>query len=107
MILNAVNRAALAKQIADAKAQGRGVRDVLLAGRAGQDVLYNTGTPQQNADDRRDPRAPRSSRDSGGKANTLYVNVSAFEILAALGTEFEQQYKQFCPTASPRRSTSR
>ena len=76
--------------------QGRGVRDLLLAGQAGQDVLFNTGTPEQNAPIG-DILASKVVAQSGGKANTVYVNVSAFAILAAVGTEFEQEVQGALP----------
>ena len=38
--------------------------------------------------------------DSKGKANTLFVNISAFQILQALGKQLESSYKQFCPNCA-------
>ena len=45
--------------------------------------------------------------DSEGKADTLYVNVSAFEILAAVGKTFTAEHKKLCATAKSARSISR
>ena len=35
--------------------------------------------------------------DSNGKADTLFVNISAFQILQSLAGQLESSYKQFCP----------
>jgi len=35
--------------------------------------------------------------DSGGKANTLFVNISAFQILQSLAKQFGSSYNGFCP----------
>jgi ribose transport system substrate-binding protein len=61
----------------------------------GKDVLFNTGTPEQNAPIGK-MLAGKVVADSAGKANSLYVNVSAFAILAAVGQTFEQEYKRLC-----------
>jgi ribose transport system substrate-binding protein len=96
IVLNAADPSALGKAIADAKAKGVQFVTCCSLAKQGQDVLFNTGTPEQNA-----PigniLASKVVVDSNGKADTVYVNVSAFAILAAVGTEFEKKYKQYCP----------
>jgi ABC-type sugar transport system substrate-binding protein len=96
IILNAADPSGLGKAISDAKAKGVEFVTCCSLAKQGSDVLFNTGTPEQNA-----PigniLASKVVADSGGKADTVYVNVSAFAILAAVGTEFEKKYKQYCP----------
>ena len=41
--------------------------------------------------------AAKVVQDSGGDANAVYVNVSAFAILAAVGDRFKQRYAELCP----------
>jgi ABC-type sugar transport system substrate-binding protein len=96
IVLNAADPSALGKAISDATAKGVQFVTCCSLAKQGQDVLFNTGTPEQNA-----PigniLASKVVADSNGKADTVYVNVSAFAILAAVGTEFEKKYKQYCP----------
>jgi ABC-type sugar transport system substrate-binding protein len=95
VILNAVNRAAVAKQIEEAKQQGvafvtccstESTGDGILANIAGKDNSAKIG----------ESLAAEIVADSGGKANTVFVNISAFEILKTLGTQFASTYKQYC-----------
>jgi ribose transport system substrate-binding protein len=95
IILNAADPSALGKSIADAKAKGVEFVTCCSLAQQGKDVLFNTGTPQQNAPIG-DILASQVVADSGGKANTVYANVSAFAILAAVGDEFAKKYKQLC-----------
>jgi ABC-type sugar transport system substrate-binding protein len=99
VILNAVNRAAVAKQIAEAKQKGVAFVTCCSTEPVGNGILYNTSTAQQNAQIGRD-LAAQVVAGTNGKANTLYVNISAFQILANLGTAFQQSYKQYCPACS-------
>ena len=59
--------------------------------------IYNTSTIAQNARIGK-YLAAEIVANSSGKANTLYVNLPAYTILGALGTSFEQVYKQLCPS---------
>jgi ABC-type sugar transport system substrate-binding protein len=99
VILNAADKDAYAKQIADA--QKAGVQFVTCCSLAttGDGILYNTSTSTQNATIGDDLAAEVVS-DSGGKANTLYVNISAFQILAKVGEAFETGMKKYCPTCT-------
>jgi ABC-type sugar transport system substrate-binding protein len=97
VIINATTRAAVAKQLAQAKAKGVAFVGCCSTETVGNDYIYNTSTPSQNARIGKYLAAAIVS-DSKGKANTLYVDIPAFTILGALGTSFEQDYKQFCPS---------
>ena len=99
VILNAVNRAAVAKQIATAQKKGVAFVTCCSTEKVGNGILYNTSTADQNSEIGRD-LAAQVVADSKGKADTLYVNISAFEILANLGTAFQKSYKDYCPDCS-------
>ena len=62
----------------------------------GDDVDYNVSTPKQNGPIG-DALAAKVVADSKGDANALYVNISAFQILAEVGNRFESKYKELCP----------
>ncbi len=65
--------------------------------KVGPDYLYNTSTPEQNARTSASTSRPLIASDSGAKANTLYVDIPAFTILASLGTSLKQDYATYCP----------
>jgi hypothetical protein len=52
--------------------------------------MFNTSMPQENAPIG-DALAAKVVADSKGKANALYVNVSAFQILAKVGESFQSR----------------
>jgi len=96
VILNAVTRAVVAKQLEEAKKQGVPFVTLSSVEKPGDGILANI------ADTRNSGRigellAAQIVSDTGGDANTLYVNISAFQILKALGDQFERSYKQYCP----------
>jgi ABC-type sugar transport system substrate-binding protein len=96
VILNAVTRAVVAKQLEQAKEQGVPFVTLSSVEKTGDGILANI------ADTRNSGRigellAAKIVSDSGGDANTLYVNISAFQILKALGDQFESSYKKYCP----------
>jgi ribose transport system substrate-binding protein len=95
VIIDAADKDALAGPISAAKAKGVEVVTCCSLAQQGKDVLFNTGTPEQNAPIGK-MLAGKVVADSAGKANSLYVNVSAFAILAAVGQTFEQEYKRLC-----------
>ena len=99
VILNAADRDAYAKQIADAEAAGVQFVTCCSLATAGDGLLYNTATDKQNGPIG-DYLAAEVVTDSGGKANALYVNISAFEILAQVGKTFEDGMKKYCPSCS-------
>lgn len=97
VILNAVTRAVVAKQLDEAEKQGVPFVTLSSVEKTGDGILANI------ADTRNSGRigsllAAQIVSDSGDDANTLYVNISAFQILKALGDQFESSYKQYCPS---------
>jgi ABC-type sugar transport system substrate-binding protein len=97
VILNAVNRASISKQIAEAKQQGVPLVTSSSVDKTGDGILANVaGTA--NSGKIGQGMAAQIVSDSNGKADTLYVNISAFQILQALGQQFESSYKHFCPS---------
>jgi ribose transport system substrate-binding protein len=96
IILNAATRAAIAKQLQTAQAKKVAFVGCCSTEKVGPDYLYNTGTPQQNTRIGK-YLASLIASDSGGKANTLYVDIPAFTILASLGTSLQQEYAKYCP----------
>ena len=96
IILNAVTRSVIAKQLEEAEKQGVPFVTLSSVEKTGDGILANI------ADTRNSGRigellAAKIVSESGGDANTLYVNISAFQILKALGDQFESSYKQYCP----------
>jgi ribose transport system substrate-binding protein len=61
--------------------------------------LFNTGTPEQNAQIGT-TMAAQVVKDSGGKAHALFVNLPAFAILAQVGVNFKNEMKTLCPGCS-------
>ena len=96
VIINAADKDALAKQLADAKDAGVEFVTCCSLGKQGTDFLFNIATPEQNAPIG-EMLAAKVVEDSGGKANSVYVNVSAFAILAAVGETFNKKYAELCP----------
>jgi ABC-type sugar transport system substrate-binding protein len=96
VILNAVNRATVAKQIEQAKEQGVAFVTASSADPTGDGILANIADTQ-NSGKIGEHLAARIVSDSKGEADTLYVNISAFQILKALGDQFESSYKKYCP----------
>jgi ABC-type sugar transport system substrate-binding protein len=96
VILNAVNRAAVAKQIGEAKRKGVAFVTCCSTAAPGDGILADVAGTGNSAKIGQS-LAAEIVADSHGKADTLYVNISAFEILKALGTQFQTTYKQLCP----------
>ena len=96
VIINAVNRASVAKQIEQAKQQGVAFVTSASVDKPGDGILANVADVQ-NSGNIGEHLAARIVADSNGKANTLYVNISAFQILKALGDQFASSYKKYCP----------
>jgi ABC-type sugar transport system substrate-binding protein len=96
VILNAVTRSVVAKQLEEAEKQGVPFVTLSSVEKTGDGILANI------ADTRNSGRigellAAQIVSESGGDANTLYVNISAFQILKSLGDQFESSYKKYCP----------
>ena len=96
VILNAVNRAAVAKQIEKAKQQGVAFVTCCSIEAEGDGILRNVAG-KENSARIGENLAAKIVADSNGKANTLFVNISAFQILQSLAGQLESSYKQFCP----------
>ena len=96
VILNAVNRAAVAKQIEEAEQKGVAFVTCCSIEPTGDGILQNVAG-KDNSARIGENLAAKIVADSGGKANTLFVNISAFQILQSLSKQFGSSYKQFCP----------
>jgi ABC-type sugar transport system substrate-binding protein len=96
VIINAADRDALSKQIAEAQQAGVEMVTCCSIAQAGGGLLFNTATDKQNGSIG-DYLAADVVADSDGKADALYVNISAFSILKAVGSTFESKMKQYCP----------
>jgi ribose transport system substrate-binding protein len=99
VILNAADKDAYAKQIADAKKAGVQFVTCCSLATAGDGLLYNTATDKQNGPIG-DYLAAELVSESGGKAHALYVNISAFQILAQVGKTFQEGMKKYCSTCT-------
>jgi ABC-type sugar transport system substrate-binding protein len=96
VILNAVNRDAVAKQIEKAEQQGVPFVTCCSIEAEGDGILRNVGG-KENSANIGEKLAAQIVADSNGDANTLFVNISAFQILQALAGQLESSYKEFCP----------
>ena len=96
VILNAVNRATVAKQIEEAQQKGVAFVTCCSIEPTGNGILENVAD-KSNSARIGENLAAKVVADSGGKANTLFVNLSAFQILQSLTKQFGSSYKQFCP----------
>lgn len=99
VILNAADKDAYSKQIADAKKAGVQFVTCCSLATAGDGLLYNTATDKQNGPIG-DYLAAEIVSSSKGKANALYVNISAFEILKQVGESFDAGVKKYCSSCS-------
>jgi ABC-type sugar transport system substrate-binding protein len=97
VILNATQRAEIAPQLAAAQSKGVPMSECCATDPLAPPVIYNTSTQSQNAAIG-NILAGEIVADSKGKANTLYVNLPAYTILASLGTSLQSHYKQLCPS---------
>jgi ABC-type sugar transport system substrate-binding protein len=95
VIVNAANLDILAKQVADAEKAGVEFVTCCSLDEPGNGLLYNTATDEQNAAIG-DYLAAEVVTDGGGKANSLYVNISVFEILKTVGDSFTAAHKKYC-----------
>ncbi len=99
VILNAADRDAYSKQIADAKKAGVQFVTCCSLATAGDGLLYNTATDKQNGPIG-DYLAAQVVSDSKGKGNALYVNISAFQILKQVGDTFDAGMKKYCSSCT-------
>jgi len=96
VILNAVNRASVAKQIEKAEQQGVAFVTCCSIESEGDGILRNVAG-KENSTRIGENLAAKIVAESNGDASTLFVNISAFQILQALAGQIETSYKQFCP----------
>jgi ABC-type sugar transport system substrate-binding protein len=104
IVLPAAEPAALGASIADARRAGvvfvaccsLAKAPQLSGAEKGDEVDYNVSTPQQNGPIG-DALAAKVVADSKGEANAVYVNISAFQILADVGKRFQSKYEALCP----------
>jgi ribose transport system substrate-binding protein len=95
VILNAADKDAYAAQIADAKKAGVEFVTCCSLATTGDGILFNTATAEQNGPIG-DYLAAEIVSESGGKASAVYVNISAFQILAEVGKTFTEGMKKYC-----------
>jgi ribose transport system substrate-binding protein len=96
IILNAISRSVLEPQIQKAKAKGIPVVTCCSIDKIGNGLVYNTSTNTQNTTIGK-YLAAWVVADSQGDANSLYVNISAFQILGGLGVSYRSWLKKWCP----------
>jgi len=96
VILNAVTRATVAKQIEEAEQKGVAFVTCCSIEPTGDGILQNVAD-KENSAKIGENLAAKIVADSGGKANTLFVNISAFQILQSLAKQFGSSYNGFCP----------
>jgi ABC-type sugar transport system substrate-binding protein len=99
VIVNATLRSEIAPQLAAAQSKGVLVAECCATDPLAPPVIYNTSTPPQSATIGK-YLAAEVVADSKGKANTLYVNIPAYTILASLGSQFKTSYQQLCPSCT-------
>lgn len=99
ILLNAVDKTTMAKQLAEAQKKGVPFVTSSSTDPVGGGILYNTSTVQQNTRIG-DYLAAKVVADSKGKANALYANISAFKILQGVGDAFTASFAKYCPTCS-------
>ena len=97
IVTTAASRTMLEAQIPKLKAKGIVIANASSTDPVAPPFIYNTSTVAQNGRIGK-YMAAEIVADSNGKANTLYVNLPAYTILAALGKSFEQVYTQLCPS---------
>jgi ribose transport system substrate-binding protein len=97
IVLNAVNRASVAKQLEKAKQEGVAFVTSSSVDKTGDGILANVAGTDNSAKIGENIAA-QIVADSNGKANTLYANISAFQILQSLGDQFKSSYAQYCPS---------
>jgi ribose transport system substrate-binding protein len=97
IVTTAALRAEISGQIPALEANNIVVSDASSVDPIQAPFIYNTSTPAQNGRIGKYLAAEVVGH-SGGKANTVYVDLPAFPILAQLGQSFKQYYNQWCET---------
>lgn len=97
IVTTAAIRAEIQSQIPQLIAKHIPVADASSTDPVSPPFIYNTSTAPQNTRIAK-YLAAEIVADSKGKANTLYVNLPAYTILAPLGAAFASDLKQLCPS---------
>ncbi len=97
IIETAISRSILETQIRAAKSKGVPVATCCSTDPIGNGVIFNTSTVKQNGRIGK-YLAAKVVADTNGSASVLYVNVSAYQILAEVGTSFQRWLKKLCST---------
>ncbi len=97
IVTTAALRAEIAAKIPELQSKGIVVSNCCSTDPVSPPFIYNTDTPAQDGPIGK-YLAAEVVADSKGKASTLYVNIPAFTILSTLSSEFQQTYKQYCPS---------
>ena len=97
IVTTAASRAEVSSQLPAVQAKGIPISNCCSTDPVAPPFIYNTSTQAQNGVLGKMLAAEVVS-DSKGKADTLYVNIPAFTILASLGKSFKQYYDQWCPS---------
>jgi ABC-type sugar transport system substrate-binding protein len=96
IVIDALSRAVLESEIQKAKAKGIPVTTCCSIDPIGKGVVFNTSTNTQNTAIGK-YLAAWVVADSKGSASSLYVNISAFQILGGLGVSYRSWLKKWCP----------
>ncbi len=99
VILNATLRSEIAPQLAAAQSKGVPMAECCSTDPLAPPIIYNTSTAAQSGTIGK-YLAAEVVADSKGKANTLYVNIPAYTILATLGQQFKTSFQQLCPSCT-------
>jgi ribose transport system substrate-binding protein len=97
VVTTAALRAEIAAKLPALQSKGIVVSNCCTTDPVAAPFIYNTSTPSQAAVAGK-YLAAEVVADSKGKANTLYVNIPAFQILTSLGSTFKSSYAQYCPS---------
>ena len=97
IVTTAALRAEIANVIPQLNAKKIVISDASSTDSVAPPFIYNTSTQSQNTRIER-YLAAEVVADSKGKADTLYVNIPEFTILAPLGPAYQKYYTQLCPT---------
>ncbi len=99
IISTGITRRNLEKQILAAEAKGVLFATCCTLARVGNGIVYTTSTLQQNARIGK-YLAAKVVSDTNAKGGAVYVDLSSYEILKGVGTDFERYYKKWCPSCT-------
>jgi ABC-type sugar transport system substrate-binding protein len=99
VIYSATDRAVFNSELVEASKMGIKTVACCTTDPADDDLSYVIGTPEQSANVGR-ALAVWMISESEGKGSSVYVDLSAFKILASVGDEYESTLKELCPACS-------